>query len=303
MIKKNIGIIGCGFIGQALIKELLKIKNFDVRVLDRNSNINNFSIKWINKDYKDKLIISEFILDLDILIHLASSTVPASSSISAETDIKENVTAMIQMLDLVRKINPQIYIIFASSSSVYGNQVDFPISENNIPKPISFYGFQKLSIEHILRIYHQQYNINFASCRISNAYGSGQKNHCLQGLLSIIKNSYEKNTKVVIYGADKCTRDFIHISDLANAFISLCKNTPINCEVNISTGFETKITNLLKQIEEIKGKKLLLEYKELRKVDIKRSVLDNSLIRSFTGWQPSANLYQCIKEFMLNIDN
>ena len=72
MIKKNIGIIGCGFIGQALIKELLKIKNFDVRVLDRNSNINNFSIKWINKDYKDKLIISEFILDLDILINLSS---------------------------------------------------------------------------------------------------------------------------------------------------------------------------------------------------------------------------------------
>ena len=302
MIKKNIGVIGCGFIGEALVKELVKNKDYDIRVLDRNSNINNFPIKWIKNDYTDKLSISEFILELDILIHLASSTVPASSSLSSEIDIKANISAMLQILDLAKKINPQIYIIFASSASVYGNQVDFPITEKNIPKPISFYGLQKLSIEHILRIYYQQYNISFASCRISNAYGPGQKNHSIQGLLSIIKDSYEKDKKVVIYGANECTRDFIHISDVAEAFTSLCKNQPINCEVNISSGVETRILDLLKQIEEINRKKVLLEYKEFRKFDIKRSVLDNSLIRSLVGWKPTKKLYQGIKEFMINID-
>ena len=111
MIKKYIGIIGCGFIGQAVIKELVKNKNYNIRVLDRNPNFEKISVNWFEKDYRDKESISEFILDLDILIHLASSTVPASSSLSADIEIKENISAMVQLLDLVRKLNPDIYII------------------------------------------------------------------------------------------------------------------------------------------------------------------------------------------------
>ena len=303
MIKKNIGIIGCGFIGQAVIKELVKNKNYNIRVLDRNPNFEKISVNWFEKDYRDKESISEFILDLDILIHLASSTVPASSSLSADIEIKENISAMVQLLDLVRKLNPDIYIIFASSASVYGNQVDFPISEKSMLHPISFHGLQKLSIEHFLRIYHQLYNIRFASCRISNPYGFGQKNNTLQGLLSIIKSNFKDNKKVIIYGVNECSRDFIHISDLANAFISLCATKPINCEVNISSGVETKIINLLKLLEKIYQENILLEYKELRKFDIKRSVLDNSLIRSLTGWEPKKELSRGLREFMINIDN
>ena len=90
---------------------------------------------------------------------------------------------------------------------------------------------------------------------------------------------------------------------MANAFISLCATKPINCEVNISSGVETKIINLLKLLEKIYQENILLEYKELRKFDIKRSVLDNSLIRSLTGWEPKKELSRGLREFMINIDN
>ena len=108
MSKKNIGIIGHGFIGKAVVKKLFRDKNYNVRVLDRNPNINNIPIKWIQNDFRDYKSLNNFILDLDILIHLASSTVPASSSLSAEIDIKENISAMVQILDIARKINPKI---------------------------------------------------------------------------------------------------------------------------------------------------------------------------------------------------
>lgn len=298
MPKKNIGIIGHGFIGKALVKKLFKDKNYNIRVLDRNQNSENIPIKWIENDFRNKKTLNQFILGLDILIHLASSTVPASSNLSAEMDIKENISAMVMILDIARQINPKIYIIFASSASVYGNQVSFPISEKNMPKPISFHGLQKLSIEHFLRIYHNQYNINYASCRISNPYGPGQKYNKGQGLLSIIKKNFESNQKIIIYGVNECSRDFIHISDLVNALITLCRNRPINCEINISSGVETRIIDLINDIKEIYGKDIGVEYKDLRNIDITRSVLDNSLIKSLTNWRPKKEFSKGLKDFI-----
>ena len=181
MSKKTIGVIGHGFIGQAVVSELIKNTNHKIKILDRNKNLLNIPVFfWYQADFKDKKAISYFIKDIDILIHLVSSTVPASLSLSGEMDIKENISATVQILDLARQINPDLYIIFASSASVYGNQNKFPITEMNMPRPISFHGLQKLSIEHFLRIYNKRYNINYASCRISNPYGEGQKNNSLQ---------------------------------------------------------------------------------------------------------------------------
>lgn len=294
----NIGIIGHGFIGQAVVNELILQKNCNIRILDRNKNIYHNNIIWYQSDFRDRKSISNFINDLDILIHLASTTVPASSNISGEVDIKENISAMVQLLDIAAKLNPKLYIIFASSASVYGNQNNLPITEENTPMPISFYGLQKLSIEHFLRIYNQKYKINYASCRIANPYGPGQKNNNLQGLISIIKNGILNDQEVQIYGSEECSRDFIHINDLAKAIISLCNIEPINTEVNISSAIEVKIPKLIDLIEEITSKKILTTFKELREIDIRRSVLDNNLIKSFTDWEPVITLEKGIDKFI-----
>lgn len=295
---KSIGVIGYGFIGQEVVKELIKTTKNKIKIMDRNTNIFNLPVSWDKADFRNKKAVSAFIKDLDILIHLASSTVPASSSLSAENDIKENISAMVQILDLAREINPNLYVLFASSSSVYGNQKKLPITELSLPQPISFHGLQKLSIEHFLRIYNQKYNINYANCRISNPYGFGQKKNTGQGLISIIKDSLINNKKIEIFGFEECTRDFIHISDLAKAFVSLCDNDFINCEVNISSGIETRIDNLIENIEKICGKNINADFKELRQVDIKRSVLDNTLIKSLTKWRPTKSLEDGIAEFI-----
>ena len=299
MSKKTIGIIGHGFIGQAVVSELIKNTNHKIKILDRNKNSLNIPVFfWHQADFKDKSAISDFINDLDILIHLASSTVPASLTLSAEMDIKENISAMVQILDLARQINPNLYIIFASSASVYGNQNKFPITEMNMPSPISFHGLQKLSIEHFLRIYNKRYNINYASCRISNPYGQGQKNNNLQGLISIIKDGLINEKKITIFGAKECTRDFIYINDLAKAIISLCEKEPINCEVNISSNEEIRICDLLRKIEIASGRKILADFKKAREIDILRSVLDNSLIKSLSNWKPEITLEKGISEFI-----
>jgi len=205
----KVGIIGYGYIGKAVVNKFLSCSNHHIRILDRNIP-NCLDVKeWIQGDFREKRVISNFIKDLDILIHLASSNVPLTSS--ASIDIKDNVSSMIQILDLSKKLNPNIYIIFASSASVYGNQMFFPITEESLPLPISFYGLEKLSIEHYLRIYNRQFDINYASCRISNPYGRGQKFNTLQGIVSIIKYAYQNNSDISIYGANECTRDLIHI--------------------------------------------------------------------------------------------
>ena len=296
MTSLRIGIIGYGFIGKAVTSELL-LRNHNIKVLDRNEKVNNLPIDWVKGDFRDKNLISKFIKDLDILIHLASSTVPASSKLSVQNEIRENIASMLQILDLIIKQNPCLYIIFASSASIYGNQSNFPITELNLPKPISLYGLQKLTIEHFLQIYHIQYNLNYASCRISNPYGLGQKVNTMQGLLSIIKNNINSNKKIIIYGQNECSRDFIHIKDVARALALFCDRKPINTEVNISSGNEVKIIDLVENIEKLFNKNIVTTFKPLRSTDIGRSVLDNNLIKSLIQWKPKVDLDSGIKEY------
>tara|TARA_A100001388_G_C28762898_1_gene498851 strand:+ start:248 stop:1144 length:897 start_codon:yes stop_codon:yes gene_type:complete len=294
----KVGIIGYGYIGKAVVNKFLSCSNHHIRILDRNIP-NCLDVKeWIQGDFREKRVISNFIKDLDILIHLASSNVPLTSS--ASIDIKDNVSSMIQILDLSKKLNPNIYIIFASSASVYGNQMFFPITEESLPLPISFYGLEKLSIEHYLRIYNRQFDINYASCRISNPYGRGQKFNTLQGIVSIIKYAYQNNSDISIYGANECTRDLIHISDLADAFYKLSINKPLNRVINVSSGKEIKITKLIKVIEEILGDKVKADFLELRPTDIKRSVLDNKKIMELIEWAPKKDLFEGLEEFFDN---
>ena len=118
MKNQNIGIIGHGFIGQAVVKELMLHKNCNIRILDRNKDIYHNKNVWYQSDFRERISIKKFIEDLDILIHLASTTVPKSLNLSGEIDINENISAMVQILDLARQINPELYIIFASSASV-----------------------------------------------------------------------------------------------------------------------------------------------------------------------------------------
>ena len=298
MSSLSIGIIGYGYIGKAVVNRFLLSSNHNIKILDRNSPSCLDANEWIQGDFREKSVISKFIKDIDILIHLASSNVPATSS--AKSDIKDNVSSMIQILDLSKKLNPNIYIIFASSASIYGNQLQFPINELCLPLPISFYGLQKLTIEHYLRIYNQQCNINYVSCRISNPYGHGQKKSTIQGIVSIIKYSYQNKSRISIYGANECTRDLIHISDLAEAFYKLSLNKPLNRAINISTGNEIKITKLIKLIEEILGDKINVDFLEPRPTDIKRSVLDNKKIFELIRWEPNKDLKDGLKEFFDN---
>jgi len=296
MTSLKIGIIGYGFIGKAVTSELL-LRNHNIKILDRNAKLNNLPIDWVKGDFRDKNVISKFIKGIDILIHLASSTVPASSILSVKSEMRENIASMLQILDLIIKQNPKIYIIFASSASIYGNQTHFPITELNLPKPISLYGLQKLTIEHFLKIYHIQYNLNYASCRISNPYGLGQKVNTMQGLLSIIKNNIKRNKKIIIYGQNECSRDFIHIKDVARALALFCDRKPINTEVNISSGNEVRIKDLVEYIEKLLNKRIVTTFKPLRSTDIGRSVLDNNLIKSFIKWKPTVDFECGIKDY------
>ena len=108
----------------------------------------------------------------------------------------------------------------------------------------------------------------------------------------------KNDQEIIIYGANQCSRDFIHINDLARAIISLCNIDPINTEVNISSGIEVEIPKLIDLIEEITSKKILTSFKELREIDIRRSVLDNSFIKSITNWEPLIKLDEGLDEFM-----
>lgn len=296
-MRRNIGIIGYGFISKSLVKNLSERNIYNLRILDRNPKPKNFNHEWYEGDYRNGDLLKKFVKNLDVIYHLASSTVPCSIKTSAKDDLDENIISILKLLDILIIHNPNLYFIFASSASVYGNQDLLPISELNLPSPLSLYGIQKLTIEHYLKYYSVNHNIKYVACRISNPYGFGQKPNTLQGIISIIKNCIKNNYELTLYGEEESSRDFIHIDDLANGIISLLKTKSINNVINISSGREVAILELIKLIENYSGSKIKKINLPLRRYDIRRSVLDNSLIKSLTNWNPKITLEDGIKDF------
>jgi len=247
---KNILVTGgAGFIGFHLTRKLLEL-GADVTIYDNMSNGKAENVK----DNSKATFVKGDILDLktlcnlpkfDIIYHLAAQVVVPYSMENPTEDFETNARGTLNVLEKTRRDKARL--IFASSAAVYGNPTQLPTSEDYGFHPFSCYGLSKVVGEEYSQIYTLQYGSEITVVRFSNVYGS----RC-HGVINDFLDKLQRDpTKLEIIGTGQQARDFVHVSDIAEALTLCTDKQAIGKTYNLGFGKTTKIIDLAHMILKI----------------------------------------------------
>ena len=281
MKNKNILITGgLGFIGSHISNKLLD--NNNVTIID---NLSTGKIDYINQPKHENLTLIQKDLnsldlnlnlkDIDYVFHLAAMV---SVPLSVEKPITchmENVTTTVNLLNACVK-NDVEKIIFSSSSAVYGENINMPLKEDELPAPTSPYAASKACCELYLKSFYESYGLNYTALRYFNVFGPKQdKNSPYAAVIPNFINAILNNEQPIIYGDGKQTRDFVYVEDVANANILSCKSN-FNGIINVASGKKITINELYEIVKKIMNSEIKVKYLPERKGDLKDSQADIS---------------------------
>jgi UDP-glucose 4-epimerase len=232
---------------------------------------------------------------IDVSVHLAANTGVGSSVDNPRYDMEANVTGIFNMLEAARHHNVKKFI-FASSGATIG-EVEPPIHEEKVPKPVSPYGASKLAGEAYCSAYFFTFGIKTVSLRFANVYGPLSK-HKTSVVAKFLRQALSSET-LEIYGDGSQTRDFVYIDDLIQA-ITLSVRSDIGGEVfQIATYKETTIAEIAQKIKNLieneTGEKVSIIHSEPRLGDVKRNYSDISKAKRILGFSPGVDLDRGLK--------
>jgi UDP-glucose 4-epimerase len=287
---------GAGFIGSHLSKFLLK-KNHQVVIIDNLERGSLDNIAEIEKKVEfHKIDISNYaelnsVIDSpDGIFHQAGLNSIPTSFREPEKYHKINVIGTENIFKIGQKYNSKI--IFASSSSVYGDQVNFPINENAEKNPKNPYGQTKLDDEIIASKYAKN-GLQVIGLRYFNVFGIGQ-NPEYAGVIPRFIEKLSQKQPPMIEGDGNQVRNFTYIDDVVRANWMAFESNVNHSFINIAAGLTTSINELANMMIKISGLDLKPVYGEPRKGDIKKSQADNSLAKELIGWSPQISLEEGI---------
>lgn len=197
-----------------------------------------------------------------------------------------NVDATQRLLEAVKN-RPLTRVVYASSSSVYGDGVPIPMREDAYVQPLSPYGVTKLAAEHLCLLYTANYNVPTVSLRFFTVYGPKQRPD--MGFHRFIKAALT-GTPITLYGDGEQTRDFTFVDDIVAALMAAGDRGRAGAVYNIGGGSRVSINQVLAQIEHIAGRPLDIRREPAQKGDMRDTFADTSLARTELGFAPRTSL-------------
>jgi len=296
--KKILVTGGAGFIGYHLCKKLSSLAS-NLTIYD---NLSSGKMENV-KDVPNAKFVKGDILDLkklgsldkaDLIYHLAAQVVVPYSMENPLIDFETNAKGTVQVLEKARKDDAKL--VFASSAAVYGNPTVFPTPEEYGFHPFSCYGLSKVVGEEYCSMYQSQYGLDITVLRFANVYGL----RC-HGVIHDFLDKLAKNPgKLEIIGTGLQSRDFVHVSDVVDALVTVGSEDSANGKTyNIGYGTTTTIIDLAKMMLKI----LNLEKKTFITTtgvswqgDVTKIWFDNSKAKKELKWNPKVSLEESIKE-------
>jgi len=218
--------------------------------------------------------------------HLAAQAgVRASWGSSFDVYTRNNVLATQQLLEAcVAAEVPKV--IYASSSSVYGDQDELPLREDMVPRPRSPYGVTKLAGEHLCGLYHANHGLDAVSLRFFTAYGPRQRpDMAFHKFIRAILEGRE----IVMYGDGTQTRDFTYVTDIVEGLI-LARSAPPGAVMNVGGGNRVSLTEAIATLGEVMGVQPRLDVRPAEAGDVRDTWADTSLAARLTGYRPTTTL-------------
>lgn len=293
---------GAGFIGSNIVRtlssenEVIVIDDLSIGNLSNiNDLIQNKSITFIKGSVTDLDFLQKIFKNVDYVFHEAAiPSVPRS----IENPIKSNyanVNGTINVLVAARDNNAD-KVVYASSSSIYGDTPTLPKRENMSPNPLSPYAVSKVCGEYYCKVFNEVYGLATASLRYFNVFGPRQDpSSKYAAVVPNFINRVLNDSSPVVYGDGLQTRDFTYIKDVVNANILAAESNSIG-KFNIAGGKRVSINDLAKMVMKIMRKDLDLIYKDSRLGDIMHSLADISKAKKELNYEPRFTLYKGLEE-------
>lgn len=302
---------GAGFIGSSLADSLLNEGN-DIVVVDNFNDYYAYEIKEANVkhnldnphyhlykiDLTDKNALKNVFAEnnFDTVVHLAGRAGVRPSIERPEDYAESNILATIHILELMKDFNVK-KLVFASSSSVYGNCKAQIFSEDlKVTEPISQYAATKSACEQFCYTYHKLYNMNIVCLRFFTVYGPRQRPdlaiHKFTDLIS-------KHQPIPVFGDGTTKRDYTYIDDIISgvkAAIAYNK-TPYEI-INLGGGEPVSLSQMIKTIETTLGEKAIIDRKPMQKGDVDKTVSDISKAQRLLGYNPQTRFSDGIAKFI-----
>jgi UDP-glucose 4-epimerase len=289
---------GAGFIGYHLCHKLSQLTD-DLTIYD---NLSSGKMENVKDNPKAKFVEGD-ILDVkklcgqpkaDLIYHLAAQVVVGYSMENPLVDFETNAKGTLCVLEKARKDDAKL--VFASSAAVYGNPTVFPTPEEYGFHPFSCYGLSKVVGEEYCQMYREQYGLDIVITRFANVYGL----RCHGVIHDFLVKIAKVPNKLVIIGTGMQTRDFVHVSDVVNALVSVGSKDRVNGQVyNLGIGKTTSIIELSKLILTIlnlQDKTVVTTTGASWQGDVTKIWFDNSKARKELNWTPKVTLEDSIKE-------
>ena len=218
---------GAGFIGPHVVDTLVKsgetvrvVDNLSTGHRDNLSHHSSSAVEFIEADLADAAVASNTVTGVDYVFHIAAIPSVPRSVKDPVTSHRANVDATILLLNAARQAGVK-RVVFASSSSVYGNSPTLPKHEEMPPHPLSPYALQKLMGEQYMRLFYELYGLETVSLRFFNVFGPRQDpGSPYSGVISLFTAALSEGRQPTVYGDGEQTRDFTYVSDVATGVIS-----------------------------------------------------------------------------------
>ena len=278
---------GCGFVGTNLIARMNAVGGFDVRVLDNESmgkreHLAGLAAEFVHGDLREPDAVEKAVEGRDGVVHLAADTRVMDSIADPRFNMDNNVLGSMNVLEAMRKSGTRILVNASTGGAIVG-EVDPPVHEEMVPRPISPYGASKLAVEGYCSAYMGSYGIRSLSLRFSNVYGprSFHKGSVVAAFYKRLLDGQD----IIVYGDGSQVRDFIFVEDLCDGIIAGLRSQASGA-IQLGSGTPTTVNDLLDAIRPVVAPRALnVDYRPARAGEIHATYCDVSKARRELGFE------------------
>jgi UDP-glucose 4-epimerase len=293
---------GAGFIGSHIAEALVR-RGDKVRVLDNLSTgfLANLApirdrIEFVEGNLVDAPLVAEVVEGVDCIFHQAAlASVPRSVEAPLDTNAA-CVTGTVTLLDAARRAGVR-RLVYASSSSVYGDQPTSPKRETDLPAPISPYGAAKLAAEYYCRAFTGTYGFETVAIRYFNVFGPRQDpNSPYSAVIPLFITAMLSGKRPVIYGDGLQSRDFTFVANVVHANLLAADAPDVSGRVfNAANGLSITLLELLDALNQVLGINVKPVHEPPRPGDIRESMADVTAARELLGYEPQVDFHEGLR--------
>ena len=283
---------GAGFIGSHLSEELIRrgqrVRVADSLVTGRRSNLDHLpTVEFVQGDLADQDFARRVMEGVDYVLHQAALPSVPRSVKDPITSNRANVDATLNVLVAARDANVR-RLVFAGSSSAYGNTQTLPKHEGMPTSPLSPYALQKVVGEQYLQMFTSLYELETVTIRYFNVFGPRQDpSSPYSGVISLFATALLENRAPTIYGNGEQTRDFTYVANVVDGVLRACEAPGASGQIiNVATGNRISLNQLFEAMRRLIGVDIKPQYAGDRAGDVRDSQADVTRAQEILGYQP-----------------